>query len=53
MEPFLRSQQYAQLVKEFPAFYETQRFITVFKEPLTNPFPELDESNPHPPIQFP
>jgi hypothetical protein len=29
-ESFLRSCQYAYLVKKFPAFYGTQRFITMF-----------------------
>ena len=31
-----------QLVKKFPAFYGTQKFITAF----TCPYPELDQSNP-------
>jgi len=33
-----------QLVQEFPAFYVTQRFITVFT--ATRPYPEPDESSP-------
>jgi hypothetical protein len=28
-----------QLLKKFPAFYETQRFITVLKNPSTDPHP--------------
>jgi len=37
-----------QLVKKFPAFYGTQKFITVFIRHATWPSPEPAESNPHP-----
>jgi hypothetical protein len=40
----LRSLQYAQLHK-FLTFYGTQRFLTVFKETTTSPFPQPDKSN--------
>jgi hypothetical protein len=32
----------SQLVKKFPAFHRTQRFITVFKSPPLGPNPEPD-----------
>jgi hypothetical protein len=32
-----------QLLKNFPKFYGTRRFITVF----TGPYPEQDQSNPY------
>jgi hypothetical protein len=35
--------------QEIPAFYKTQRFITVF----TGSYPEPDESSPHLPTSFP
>lgn len=31
----------------FPEFYETYRFITVFKEAIALPYPEPHESSPH------
>jgi hypothetical protein len=37
-----------QLVKKFPTFYRTLKFITVFKEPATGPYPEPDEFSQHP-----
>jgi hypothetical protein len=40
----------AQLVKTFPAFYGTRRFSTVFTRYHHGPYPELDESDPHPPL---
>jgi hypothetical protein len=37
-------------IEEFPAFYGTRNFITVItRVPATGPFPELDDSSPHPP----
>jgi len=39
-------QQVPQLVKKFPTFYGTQRFITMF----TYPYPQPDYSSPHPSI---
>jgi len=33
-----------QLVTKFPAFYGTQRFLSVF----IDPYPEPDASSPHP-----
>ena len=39
----------SQLVKKFPAFYGTRKFITV----LTCPYPEPDLSSPCPHIPFP
>lgn len=38
-----------QLVKKFPAFHRTWKFITISKEPATGPFPEPQQSTPHPP----
>jgi hypothetical protein len=35
-----------QPLKNFPAFYGTRKFITVF----TGPYPEPDQSNPYHPI---
>jgi len=40
------------LVKKFPAFYGTWRFITMSTEPATCSYPEMDESSPHPPIIY-
>jgi hypothetical protein len=43
---------FAQLLKNFLAFYGTQRFITVFTRALpTGPYSEPDRSNPYHPIQ--
>jgi hypothetical protein len=40
-----------QLLKKFPAFYGTRRFITVFtRAPPTCPYPEPDQSSPCLPI---
>jgi hypothetical protein len=36
----------AQLLKNFPIFYGTRRFITVFTRVLTGPYPEPDQSSP-------
>jgi hypothetical protein len=41
-----------QLVKKFPAFYETRWFITVFTKPTNRPYAESDKSSPHPPTLF-
>jgi len=38
-----------QLVKKFPAFYGSRKFIT---EPITGPFPQTDASSPHIPTLF-
>jgi hypothetical protein len=45
----LEEPQIRQLLKNFPAFYRTQRFITVFTRTLhsTGPYPEPDLSNPY------
>jgi hypothetical protein len=39
-----------QVFKNFPAFYGTQRFITVFTRALHSPYPEPDRSSPYHPI---
>jgi hypothetical protein len=39
-EAFLRSLTVPQLVKKFPAFHGTRRFITCSQEPATCPYPE-------------
>jgi hypothetical protein len=41
-----------QLVKTFPAFYRTRRFITVFTTAATGPDSEPDASSPHLPTLF-
>jgi len=38
----------SQLVKKYPAFYETRRFITSLQVPANCPYPEPDRSNPFP-----
>jgi hypothetical protein len=38
------------LLKNFPAFYGTRRFITCSQEPSTDPCPKPHESNPYHPI---
>jgi hypothetical protein len=38
----------AQVGNKFPAFYGTPRLITVFTRATTGPYPEPDESSPHP-----
>jgi hypothetical protein len=40
-----------QLAK-FSSVYETRRFIIVFQEPVTGPYPEPDETNAHPHALF-
>ena len=35
----------SQLVKKFPAFYGTQKFIIEFKVPATYPYPKSDQSS--------
>jgi hypothetical protein len=42
-----------QLVKKFPAFYGTRKFITVVTKPGTGPYPDPDASSPNLPILFP
>jgi hypothetical protein len=34
-------------IKKFPAFYETEVSLLCSQEPATDPYPELDESNPY------
>jgi hypothetical protein len=36
-----------QLVSNYPAFYETRRFITFSKEPFTGPYPKPPKSSPN------
>ena len=36
----------SQLVKNFPAFYGTRRFITALQKPTICPYPEPDSSSP-------
>jgi hypothetical protein len=45
----LENQPIVQLLKIFPAFYGTRRFITVLRsqEPTTGPYPEPHQSNPY------
>ena len=43
----------ALLVKKFPTFYGTQKFITAFTEPATSPYPKPDEPSPCPPPPIP
>ena len=35
-----------QLVKKFPTFYGTRRFITAFTSPATSPYPEPSRFSP-------
>jgi len=42
-----------QLVKKFPAFYETRRFITASQVPATCHYPEPARSSPYPHIPHP
>jgi hypothetical protein len=42
-----------QLVKKFPAFYGTRRFITTFTSAATCPYPKPDQSNPYPQVPLP
>jgi hypothetical protein len=42
-----------QLVKKFPAFYGTRRFITAFTSTETCAYPELAQSSPYPHIPLP
>jgi hypothetical protein len=39
-------------LKKFPAFYRTQKFTTRWQETVTGPYPEPDESSPHPTTHF-
>ena len=43
----------SQLVKKFPIFYGTRRFITAFPMPGTYPYPEPAGSSPYPHIPLP
>ena len=43
----------SQLVKKFPTFYGTRKFITASKVPATCPYPEPSRSSPCPHIPFP
>ena len=42
-----------QLVKKFPAFYGTRRFITTFTSAATCPYPMPARSSPYPHIPLP
>jgi hypothetical protein len=46
----LKKPPVAQLLKDFPTFYETRRFITVFIRALH--YPEPDETSPYYSIIF-
>jgi hypothetical protein len=46
----LEKRPVVQLLKNFPAFYGTRRFITWSQEPSTGPYPDPDQSNPYYPI---
>jgi hypothetical protein len=46
----LEKPQIVQPLKNFPAFYGTRRFITVFTRAFHGPYPEPDLSSPHHPI---
>ena len=50
VESFLRSQPILQLIKKFPTFYGTRKFITVLKAPATCPYLEQTPSSPHNPF---
>jgi hypothetical protein len=41
------------LVKIYLALHGIQRFIAMFKNPATGPYPELDKSSRQPPTLFP
>jgi hypothetical protein len=41
-----------QALKNFPAFYGTEKFNTVFTKPCSDPYPEPYQSNQHHPILF-
>jgi hypothetical protein len=41
-----------QLVKKYPAFFGTRRFLQFSQDPATCPYPERDEPSPSPPIPF-
>jgi len=41
-----------QLVKKYPAFFGTRRFLQISQNPTTCLYPERDESSPSPPIPF-
>ena len=43
----------SQLVKIFPAFYGTRKFITHSQVPATYPYLESDRSSPYPHIPLP
>lgn len=43
----------AQLVKKFSTLYRTWKFISISQQPATGPYPEPEESSPHPPTFFP
>jgi hypothetical protein len=50
--PLLEKLTVDKLVKTFPAFYGTRRFIAVITKPATGPYPETDESSPQLPNLF-
>ena len=52
-ESFLRSWLVLRLIKKFPAFYGTRKFITVSQAPATCPYPEPTPSSPHNPFPLP
>jgi hypothetical protein len=52
---FLEKLLVVQLLRNFPTFYEIDRFITMFKRaPSTGPYPQPDEPSPfHPIVSLP
>jgi len=42
-----------QLDKKFAHFMEPEGSLPCSQQPATGPFPEQDESSPHPPTEFP
>jgi hypothetical protein len=53
MEQILEILTGFQLVKKFPTFYGTQRFITAIKSARTCPYPEPARSRPYPHFLLP
>jgi hypothetical protein len=51
-EPLQNTMSVAQLLKKLPAFIEPEGSLPCLQEPATSPYPEPDESSPHPPFLF-